>query len=114
MQSGRHPGGAVSQLEASAICSLSLGKQVVLAEPLKVVGSLKVQQVAPKQLGKWVLELNGYLVECPVVNARPQASILFCHKEETRSSRRSGWMDGCTLAPQNISCGPGLFRLMLY
>lgn len=39
------------------------------------------------------MALNDYFVECPKVNARPQAAILFCHEEETESSSRSGGTD---------------------
>ncbi len=37
--------------------------------------------------GKWITEFNRYFVERPVINTRPQASVLFGREEETRSSR---------------------------
>ncbi len=40
-----------------------------------------------------VTELYCYLVECPVIYARPQASILFGNKEKAESSKGSRWMD---------------------
>lgn len=32
---------------------------------------------------KWIAKLHLYLVECTVINAGSQASVLFNHKEET-------------------------------
>ncbi len=47
--------------------------------------------------GKWIPELNRNLIQTPLIYARPQTTILLCHKEETRSSRGCRWSDEALL-----------------
>ncbi len=43
--------------------------------------------------GKWIPELDCNLIQTPIIYARPQTTILLCHKEEARSSRGCRWSD---------------------
>ncbi len=74
---------------------LTYPEEVVCAAEVQFseeTGSAELLQCSRNE-EKWIPKLDRNLIQSPIIYARPQTTVLLCHKEETRSSRGCRWSD---------------------